>query len=208
METTHDQSWVIRDLRPLKACPQGMRKATQYPDPQSAWDAWDSANDMIWALLKLRANPCQIILCCCEFVEPVLDPMFCEIDDRDEETVYLGAFDAARDWATNPTRENLKRVDYFYDDVIGRKWPNDCSIGTYTSRAIKKIVRAVERPHRLLDLPIDVRHAVYYTLRDGWMPPIVNDIENADLEESQYTQWQCDTVRRFFPIAPSIKAYC
>jgi hypothetical protein len=207
MNTTSNPSWITRDLLPLNACPEAVREARKYPDPQSAWDAWTSADELIWALLKLRANPCQLILCCCELIEPVLDPMFSEIDDTDAETIYRGAFDAVRNWATNPTCENLKRVDYFYDDVVDWRCPNNCPIAAYTGKAIEKILRAVERPRKLIDLPDTVKNAVYYTLHDGWTPSIVPGIANVDLTESQYTQWQCDTVRRFFPITPSIKAY-
>ena len=207
METTTNQSWVTRNLLPLNACIEAVREAKKYPDPQSAWDAWSSADELIWTLVRLRANPCQLILCCCELIEPVLRPMFHEINDKDKEQIYHGAFKATRDWGTSATHENLKRVDYFYDDVVGQTWRNTCPIAASIGKAIEKLILAVERPRKLVDLPDTVRTAVYYTLRDGWAKSIVPGVANADLTESQYKLWQCDTVRRFFPVTPFIKAY-
>ena len=207
MEPMENQSWVEHDLKKLDVCFEAIKEARKYPDAQTAWDAWTSADELIWTLLKLRANPDQMILCCCELVEPVLEPMFHEINNATEKKNYLGAFNAVRDWATNPTRENFKRVDYFYDDVVGWTWPDRRPIAAYTGKAVEKLVLAVERPHKLLDLPDAVKSAVHYILRDGWMQPVVPGIANIDLTQSQYEKWQCDTVRRSFPITPFIKAY-
>jgi len=180
-----------------------MQEASQYPDPQSAWDAWGSADELIWTLLQLRANPCQLILCCCELVKPVLKPMFREINSKYQKKVYLGAFLATREWATNPTSENLKQVDYFYDDVVGWSWPWDYPIAASTGKAVEKLVLAVRRPHKLLDLPSIVKKAVNDTLRRGWRPPLICGTTNA----TPYAQWQCDTIRRYFPATPILKAY-
>jgi len=202
METTSNhQPWVARYLRPLGTCYSAMQEASQYPDPQSAWDAWSSPDELIWTLLKLLANPCQLLLCCCELVEPVLKPMFREINSTREKRVYLGAFNATREWATSPTSEILKQVDYFYDDIVGWSWPWDCPIAVSTGKAVEKLVLAVRRPRKLLDLPSLAKEAVSDILRRGWRPPLIGD--TAD----QYAQRQCDTIRRYFPVTPLLKAY-
>ena len=106
---TTEQHWVGEYLVPLNPCDSSgaIRRARQYPDPQSAWDAWDAWDDGIELLWNLRMcdekDNSKLTLCACEIAERVLS-IFEEKhpdDDRPRK-----AIEAARRYAENPSKEN------------------------------------------------------------------------------------------------------
>ena len=67
-----NKPWVEKYLIPLNACGLAIRRANEYDDPQSAWDNWDQAGEMLWVLTGMNYDVKKIILCLCEMAERVL----------------------------------------------------------------------------------------------------------------------------------------
>lgn len=203
---TKEKTWVDRELKVYNPCVSALKEARKYPDPQTAWDSWSSADELFWTLVRLRANTDRLILCCSEMIFPLLRAMRWEVDDDETMNGYEGAVQAVCEWAARPQTENRKAIDFYYDDVVGRNWSRP--IARHGARAVEKLVLAVERPHKLIDLPDVVKSGVGNALEAGWNIPFVDGIANSDLTRKQYEKRQCDIVRNFFPITPFIKAYC
>lgn len=200
MKTNENKSWVDRELRIYNPCFSALKEARKYPDAQTAWNAWGSADELIWTLVRLRAGTDRLLLCCNELTHPLIGPMRYRYKNETVES-YVGAIDAVCEWARNPQTENRREIDFYYDDVVGWDWDYPLA------RVVEKLVLAVERPHKLIDLPDIVKTGVFQEVRDGWKHPFVPEIDNADLTAAQYDRWQCNIVRNFFPVTPFIKAY-
>ena len=111
--------WVDEFLVPLNACFPAKVKARKYPDPQSAWDAWDRNEDLFWTLWKANADRPEklqtILLCVCDMAEKVL-PIFetqYPSDQRPRE-----AIEAAIRCIKEPSSENKKAADDVANIVI------------------------------------------------------------------------------------------
>lgn len=196
-----NKSWVDRELRIYNPCVSALKEARKYSDAQTAWDAWTSADELIWTLVRLRASTDRLLLCCSVLTAPLIHPMRFEMS-RERLAQYTGAMDAVCHWAENPQTENRRKIDFYYDEVLDWAW------SWPFCRAVEKLVLGVERPHKLIDLPDVVKSGVLQAAHDGWKHPFVKGIDNADLSREQYDLWQCNIVRYFFPITPFIKAYC
>jgi len=108
--------WVDQYLVPLvdqylvtlTPCTKVLTKVREYSEPQTAWDAWDNGDDMLWVLHKTGGDRSRIVLCVCAIAERVL-PIFerrFPADDRPRK-----AIEAARRYASNPTEENKQAAD-------------------------------------------------------------------------------------------------
>ena len=72
---TKTPDWVDQYLVPLKPCIESgaVDRARAFPDPQSAWDAWDDGSEMLWCLWQTdERDVIRLIICGCEIVESVL----------------------------------------------------------------------------------------------------------------------------------------
>lgn len=200
MKANDNQSWADRELKVYKPCASALQKARKYPDPQSAWDAWNNANELFWTLIRLRASTDRMLLCSIALITPLIDPMRLLMSPQRLRR-RTGAIDAVYEWANDPQTENRQKIYYFSNLICGsrRLWPLD--------RAVEKLLHAADRPHKLYDLPKIVKAGVFEAVLRGWKRPFIKDVDNACLTQKKYERWQCKIVRDFFPITPFIKAY-
>ena len=99
---TKNKHWVDEYLVPLGACNRALEKANKYPDPQTAWDSWERADDMLWALVSVKADPKKLISCMCESVERVL---FLFKMEHPDNNLLIEAIASARSVVETPTKE-------------------------------------------------------------------------------------------------------
>ena len=177
--TTH---WVDEFLLPLNACESAVVKARAYPDPKTAWDAWDNGTEMLWTLEKCgETDVSKLVFCACEIAERVL-PLF--------ETQYPNdkrpreAIEAARNYAENPTEEN-------------RAAAHAASAAASAADADANAVRAVRAASAAFAA---VRAARAASAADATTYAVASAAGVASVAECKV---QAEIVRKYFPVAPA-----
>ena len=172
--------WVDKYL-PARACPEAVVKARKYPDPQSAWDAWDNGGDLLWVLQMTYGDPVKRALCACDIAESVL-PIFERAtpeDWRPREVIK-----AARVYMLEPTEANKRRVydgirlAYAALDAVGF-----CGAGDAAQAAIF------------------AAYAAYGTVNVAYADNAAYHAYRAT-DDATERKAQADIVRKYFPTAP------
>ena len=207
MSETFKTHWVDRYLAPFCEDTDMLEKARKYLDPQSAWDAWDNAADMLRFLQKTGIDLSRILLCICDMVERVL-PIF----EREYPTNkhLRNAIEAARDYNSDPTEAN-KQMIYnaakttakiaFY---VGLKADVTSSAVLNASRAVSTLTFAsydFDRDNAARTAAKAVAYAVHAAVLAATNATVdaVCIVEHAAEIERKA---QADIVRKYFPIAP------
>ena len=124
---TKKQHWVDKYLVPLKPCDKSsaIEKARQYPDPQSAWDAWDDGAELLWNLKQCgEKDTSKLVLCACDIAERVL-PIFEE--ERPDDDRPRKAIEAARNFVENPSDENREAAGAAYAAAYAVRCASACA---------------------------------------------------------------------------------
>ena len=135
---TNKIHWVDKYLVPLNPCTEPLNKARKYPDPQSAWDAWDNEVDMLWVLQKANVDKSTLILCACDIAELTLSQFEQEypLDEHPRD-----AIETARRYASDPTDENQMAADAAADVPIYNYFPTSSDVYAALCNGQADIVR-------------------------------------------------------------------
>ena len=201
--------WVDQYLVPLvdqylvtlTPCTKVLAKVRAYPDPQSAWEAWDNGDDMLWVLHKTGGDRSKIVLCACDIAERVL-PFFerrFPADDRPRK-----AIEAARRYASDPTEENKQAADAAYDATADASARSGVTDAIAAASAVARA--AIYATDDATDDAADVCRAAASVVsgdaaRTAYAAATNVKRAAADAADAE-RKTQTDIVRKHFPIAP------
>ena len=172
--------WVDKYLVPLSACIEALSKAREYPNPQSAWDAWDNGGDLLWALRVTNNDSAKRVLCVCDIVDRVL-PIFEHASPKDRRP--REALEAARRYMSHPTVENKHSLN---DAIVLAQ----AALVTVALRAAEVARAAIYAAYAAYG----AGSLVYRTSNAAYLARNVAD----DAERKA----QADIVRKYFPRGP------
>ena len=200
---TKKQHWVDKYLVPLKPCDKSsaIEKARQYPDPQSAWDAWDDGAELLWNLKQCgEKDTSKLVLCACDIAERVL-PIF--EAERPDDARPRKAIEAARNFVENPSDENREAADAACAAAyaVGCAAANAVGCAAANAAAYAARCAAYAAAHAAADTAYAAAHAAYAGA-DHAAYAAVSAVRLA--ARATEKKAQADIVRKYFPVSPFV----
>ena len=178
---TDTMHWVDKYLVPRRGCSKAVMKARDYPDPQSAWDAWGHGGDLLWVLHRTSSDPIKRVLCACDIAERVL-PIFERVRPKDQRP--RKAIESTRRYMREHTEENKHHV---YEGVTraNAAWR---TVGDRTAEAVRAALFAA--------------YSAYGAGCVAWHAHVAAYHAHNAVNDAAEHKAQADIVRMYFPTAP------
>lgn len=197
MTTLQLKPWVVEQMLPYRPCPSSLIAASHYPDAQAAWDAWELPDEMMCALVRTNQYP-VLSPCALDLIRPSLNILSerTKVGRTFRRAVYL-----IRRWKS-----------LIYHDLVPELFALSRDIGgplnvRYAAHSVFKAVKCLHSPKQACRVAFYVQNAIRASFEptiDGkpFRYPLIDEYENADLDDRTIRLWLCDCIRRHHPAAP------
>jgi hypothetical protein len=200
------RSWVKKEMFPYNPCHSALIAANHYEDAQTAWEAWEMPDDMLYALVKTQARSDKLTLCVCELASVTLPIIEAQTD---EGKIFKTALAVAQQWACHP---NIVILQLATDQIPEVKAAVNRILvpisARYAAAAVYKVIRTISHPRQSCELSFGIECAILSAripTIDGLPLPdqLLRGIDNDLLTEKTIKRWQCDCIRKHFPKHPA-----
>jgi hypothetical protein len=197
--------WAVKYLKPLRPCVPAFQQALTFDDAQTAWEEWEDSADLYWTLLSTGADKIRMI----QSFEEIIRHTFCFLQLRNspfgKEMEYF--LQTVNYYVKKPSAHWAKRCR----GAAGRldSWARTAQ--PFCRSLILAAVKLEDFISRVNETPCGQRQEdTLKRLFTDAFHIVTECISAMNLSENKVDMtyehlWQCNTVRRNFPISPFVK---